>query len=92
MATIKSKLLYMPYAQATVIHNDWGVTLRSYQTDVAHIDNEGWLFINGLYSMTTRRHITAFLKEYANMGFSTAKLLVEQKMKINIHTGEVVEL
>ena len=82
----------MPYAQATVIHNSWGITLRSYKTDVAHIDNEGWLHITGLYSMTTRRHITAFLKEYTDFGFSTAKFLVEKKMKINIHTGEVVDL
>ena len=82
----------MPYAQATVIHNEWGITLRSYKTDVAHINNDGWLYVTGLYSMTTRRHITAFLKEYTDFTFSTAKFLVDKKMKINIHTGEVVDL
>ena len=90
---MKNKLLFMPYAQACVMVNEWGTTLRSYKTDVAHIDNKGWLYVNGLYSMTTRRHISAFLKEYTcGITFQTAKLLVTQKLKINIHTGEVLDL
>ena len=56
----KTKLTFLPYAQATVIIDDENnITLRSYTTDVAYLDNEGFLTINGLYSMTTRKHISA---------------------------------
>ena len=89
----RQKLIFMPYAQATVIiDNDNNITLRSYKTDVAHISRDGWLTINGLYSMTTRKHISAFVKEYTVLNFATAKFIYENKMKINIHTGEIVEL
>ena len=89
----KTKLTFMPYAQATVIIDDNNnITLRSYMTDVAYLDNEGFLTINGLYSMTTRKHIGAFMKEYTPFNFSVAKQCYEGKYKLNIHTGEIVEL
>lgn len=88
-----TKLSAMPYAQARVAHFDDGaVTLISYATAVAHIDADGWLSVNGLYSMTTRKHIGAFVKEYANIDFQTAKMLCNDNMAYNIHTGEVVSL
>ena len=89
---MKTKLTFMPYAQATVHHDERGITLRSYRTDVANIDNDHWLTVTGLYSMTTRKHIGAFLKEYTDHNFAMAKWLVENRMKINLLTGEVVEL
>ena len=55
---MEKKLAKMPYAQAKVrllngfYHNE----LISYQTTVAAIRG-GWLYIYGLYSATTRRHI-----------------------------------
>lgn len=89
----KTKLTFMPYAQATVIIDDENnITLRSYTTDVAYLDNEGFLTINGLYSMTTRKHIGAFMKEYTNRDFSLAKMCYEGKYKYNIYTGEIVDL
>lgn len=85
-----TKLSAMPYAQAAVIHHPNGsITLRSYLTDVAHITADGWLSIHGLYSMTTRKHIGAFVKEYANLDFQTAKKLYVDGYQYNIHTGEV---
>ena len=89
-----NKLLFMPYAQATVIIDDNNnATLRSYKTDVATLTHDGWLTINGLYSMTTRKHISAFLKEYTSwVTFQTATQIYQDNMKINIHTGEMVEL
>lgn len=85
-----TKLSAMPYAQACVYRTyENAIILRSYQTDVACIDNSGWLIINGLYSMTTRRHIGAYVKEYANIDYQLAKKLFNDKMKYNIYTGEV---
>ena len=46
---MEKKLAKMPYAQAKVIIMDNGaIVLRSYYTDVALIQSDGWLSINGL--------------------------------------------
>ena len=90
---MEKKLNKMPHAQAKVIIMDNGnIVLRSYYTDVAMIRSDGWLTINGLYSATTRRHIGAFVKEYANISYQLAKDLCIKKMTYNIYTGEVVEI
>lgn len=87
---MENKLTAMPYAQAKVkiysgfYHNE----LISYTTVAAGVYG-GWLQINGLYSATTRRHIAAYVKEYANISYQLAKELYEKKMKYNIYTGEV---
>lgn len=86
------KLKFMPYAQAEVQIFPCGVNLKSYETIVAHIDGE-WLTINGLYSMTTRKHIKAFCKEFAGFDqFATIKVLATQGYKMNIFTGEIVKI
>ena len=90
---MEKKLNAMPYAQAKVrmlsgfYHNE----LVSYQTTVAAIRG-GWLYIYGLYSQTTRRHIGAYVREYANISYQLAKDLYEKKMKYNIYTGEVAPI
>lgn len=91
--TIK-KLTAMPYAQAHIeIDNDNNIHLFSYVTLVATITNEGWLTVNGLYSMTTRKHISAFMKEYSGvLDYQSAKSAYEGGYRINIHTGEIEEL
>lgn len=94
MSTIstKSKLNSMPYAQATVIFsgkND--ITLRSYATDVIII-SEGWLICTGTYSQTTRKHISAFMREYGFGDYYLAKKLYTNNEKINIYTGEVLPI
>ena len=67
--TIK-KLTAMPYAQAHIeIDNDYNISLFSYVTLVATITKEGWLTVYGLYSMTARKHISAFMKEYGGYAF-----------------------
>lgn len=79
----KTKLTFMPYAQATVIIDDNNnITLRSYATDVIYLDNEGFLTVTGLHSMTTRRHIGAFMKEYTPFDFTQAKSV----MRVNINS------
>ena len=91
--TIK-KLSRMPYAQAhTETDTENTVTLFSYVTRVATLTNDGWLTTYGLYSMTTRKHISAFLKEYCTpVDYQMAKKCYEDGCQINIFTGEVVEL
>lgn len=82
----------MPYANAKVVIDEKGTTLISYTTPVATIDKNGWLIINGLYSMTTRKHISAFMREYANSNYQTAKLIYEDCERYNIFTGEIENL
>lgn len=90
---MKSKLSAMPYAQAYAIKAlDGSIGLVSYQTVVAAIDKDGWLRIGGLYSATTRRHIGAFVKEYAGIYYQTAKQLYNNHCEMNIHTGEIRDI
>ena len=92
--TIK-KLTAMPYAQAHIeIDNDYNISLFSYATLVATITKEGWLTVYGLYSMTTRKHISAFMKEYGGgtLKYDNAKAAYESNYRINIYTGEIEEL
>ena len=66
-------LKFVPYGQAKVIIADGVITLRSYATDVARIQ-DGFLIVYGLYSRTTIRHISAFVKEYiSGADYYTAK-------------------
>lgn len=91
MLTIK-KLSAMPYAQAFVeIIDDGSIYLFSYNTLVASIDADGWCRCYGLYSQTTRKHISAFAKEYAKpLTYSNFKSAYQEGYIINRHTGEVI--
>lgn len=75
-------------AQACVCEYDNGdKALVSYSTIVATTLN-GWLLINGLYSATTRKHIGWFMRELG-LSYQTAKQLYEDRLVMNIYTGEV---
>lgn len=91
--TIK-KLSAMPYAQAHIeIDEDHNKTLFSYVTRVAELTNDGWLTVYGLYSMTTRKHIGAFCREYCGLvDYKMAKGAYEGGYRINVETGEIEEL
>lgn len=92
--TIK-KLTAMPYAQAHIeIDENGKATLFSYVTRVAEINAEGWVTIFGLYSQTTRKHISAFIREYTKgaLTYQHAKHAYELCHKINYYTGEIVEM
>lgn len=91
--TIK-KLTAMPYAQARVeITEDGTVTLFSYVTRVAEITSDGWLTVYVLHTMTTRKHIGAFVKEYSKgiLNYQDAKACYDDKYMLNVLTGEVLE-
>ena len=87
---ITKKLTSMPYAQARVEIQGDHIALISYATKVAEI-RDGWLKILGLYSATTRKHIGAFVREDANLQYSTARTIFEKKMEMKVETGEVRE-
>ena len=90
--TIK-KLTAMPYAQAHIEINDNGdIALFSYVTQVATLTKEGWFTVYGLYSMTTRKHISAFCKEYCGViDYQSAKAAYEGNYSINTYTGEIMD-
>lgn len=90
MIIATTKLSAMPYAQATIHkYEDGTIVLVSYSTPVAYIEADGWLFIRGLYSATARKHIGAFVREYAKIEYQTAKRLYEDGYGYNIYTGEI---
>lgn len=88
----KRPLKSMPYAQATVITSEKNdITLRSYATDVVIIV-DGWMSCTGTYSQTTRKHISAFMKEFNFGDYFLAKKLYTDNLKMNIYTGEILPI
>ena len=79
------------YAQAHMEPIHGGLALYSYDTRVAEVV-DGWLRINGLYSMTTRRHSGWFMRELGRFTYQLAKQLYEDNKEFNIWTGEVRDI
>ena len=80
----------MPYAQAQTREYLGMRILQSYATDVI-IVKDGWMECTGLYSMTTRKHISAFLWEYyPSISFNMVKAIAGKKQKLDIMTGEII--
>lgn len=87
-----SPLKKMPYAQAKIRRGDNNITLISYTTRVAVINEDGWVCVFGLYSRTTIRHIGAFAAECCNTNYHTLKKCYTHHLAYNIHTGEYMSL
>ena len=87
------KLKNHPYAQCSVrVLLDGSIVFTSYNTDVIHIDKDGWLYVSGLYSATTRKQIGYFLNEYVPaLTYQDIKSLYYNKRFLNIYTGEIKE-
>ena len=85
------KLKNHPYAQCSVrVYSDGSVVFTSYYTDVIYIDEEGWLYVTGLYSATTRKQIGWFLNEYVPaFSYRDIKDLYFNDWILNIYTGEL---
>lgn len=87
------KLNAMPYAQAHIeIHDDTTYHLFSYTTLVATVryDADGkWIRCYGLYSATTRKHISAFAREHG-LTYYDFKDRAGEPYDFNTDTGEVV--
>ena len=74
VVTVDKRLKYQPYAQAGIRFNNGITELISYTTVVLILDENGILKCTGLYSMTTRKHISSFLKEFCpNISFQDVK-------------------
>lgn len=91
-------LAYMPYAQARVYITSNGTQiLQSYNTLVASCTPDGFLYVRGLYSQTTRRHISAFVREFG-ICYQCAKDIAQmnetskENVAMNIYTGELVDI
>ena len=79
------------YASTYVrIWDDNTVELVSYTTTVITITPDGWLSCNGLYSMTTIKHIGWFMRE-RGMTYYLAKQMYLDGMEYNVYTGEIRE-
>ena len=85
------KLKNHPYAQCSVsVYLDGSVVFKSYTTDVIYIDEDGWLYVTGLYSATTRKQIGWFLNEYVPaLSYQHIKILYDKDLLYNIYTGEL---
>ena len=91
---MEKALRKMPYAQAKIRdYSDIGRDMRilqSYFTDVIIVEN-GIMECTGLYSMTTRKHISAFLWEYyPAVSFNMVKAIAGTEKKIDTRTGEII--
>lgn len=87
--TYDKALKYCPRGSAGIIKNSHGIHLVSYTTRVISITPDGWLDCTGTYSATTRKHIGAFLKEYApSLCYYDVKRAFIGNYEININTGE----
>ena len=79
----------MPYAQAQTREYLSMRILQSYATDVIIVKN-GLMECTGLYSMTTRKHISAFLWEYyPAVSFNMVKAIAGTTKKIDVKTGQI---
>ena len=77
------------YAQACINYfSDGTVELQSYATRIISITPEGWLHVNGLYSMTTIKHIGWFMRERGFDYYLAKKMYLDNK-EFNVYTGEV---
>lgn len=91
MKRIIKKLDTMPYAQAHIEIIDDTQYLFSYRTLVATYrkDDEGtWIRCYGLYSATTRRHISAFARQNG-LTFKDFKDIATEEYELNVDTGEI---
>lgn len=91
---VDKRLASMPAAQAGIIEREDGsILLISYATVAADIDKDGNLTISCLCSATTRKHVSAFLKEYCpGISYQTAKALFADEKSMNVYTGEVKDI
>ena len=99
--TVSMPLERMPYAQAgvacravtnTVFKPVYLKILYSYSTEVIRMYDNRYVLCTGTYSQTTRKHISAFVKEYLPDGFSyyDMKSLAETGGVLDITTGELL--
>lgn len=91
--TYSERLKYCPYGSCGVEKIDDTIFLISYTTTVCGVttdeDGNRWIWCNGTYSNTTRKHIGAFSKEFTpTASYYDYKRCYENDMTLCIDTGE----
>lgn len=92
MKRVIQKLKTMPYAQAHIEIIDDTQYLFSYRTLVATYrkDDDGtWIRCYGLYSASTRKHISAFARQNG-LTFKDFKDIANEDYELNVNTGEII--
>ena len=90
---IKYRLKYCPYGQCKTFIKGDIIYLKSYETLVAFFDTKtNNFFIKGLYSTTTRKHINAFLQEFAGIiSFVPYKPYINKAL-VNCYTRKIEKI
>ncbi len=86
-----------PYGSCGIIELPNAIHLVSYTTVCGDLTNDGWLTPCHYSSVTTAKHINAFIKDYVraadpNFDYKKWKKLVDKNVSYNIHTGEIKEI
>lgn len=73
------------------------ILLVSYTTVCGELTNDGWLTPCHYSTVTTAKHIRAFIRDYVssadpNFDYKKWKKLVDKNVSYNIHTGEIKEV
>ena len=102
--TVDRRLAAMPTAQAGILdHVDAinargryekraGMTLMSYATPAATLTADGILTVSCLCSASTRRHVSAFLREFAPaISYQDAKAAYNGGYSIDIENGDHID-
>lgn len=71
-----------------ILHDDGAISFMSDRRVIARISAEGLLEI---YELSPSVHLDAFMKEYADTDYETAKNLYYQDLLLNVRTGETIQ-
>lgn len=84
---------YCPYGACETWQAGNITYLKSYGTLVAFYNEDtNQFYIDGLYSTTTRKHINAFLQEYADIPSFVPYKKYVGKALVNCYTNEIEEI
>lgn len=86
-----------PYGSCGIVERPDSILLVSYTTVCGDLTNDGWLTPCHYSSVTTAKHINAFIKDYVRaadptFSYKDWKKLVDKNVSYNIHTGEIKEI
>lgn len=85
-----------PYGSCGIMERPNSILLVSYQTVCGELTNDGWITPCHYSSITTAKHINAFIKDYVRavnptFCYQDWKKLTDKNVTYNIHTGEIKE-
>lgn len=97
--TVSRRLKNHPYAQCGITFDSKGETMLfvSYETIVCEVDREGWFHLNGVFSTTTSKQISWFLREWCNeyshrrdlCVYSFLRKMWQKGLDVNLYNGDV---